>query len=179
MKTSMLALLATAAVVVFATPMPVASGAGEPLADGLYVWETDEAGNTSVEFTPHADILNATAEGVWERSVLEPRGSGCHATRMVSSSTTDKANAGLLNSVVGTFITLGKKGKKSYVVGDAVSFLCSSGGASKPKSSIAGTWDWIKRVKCGVDHLGYGDVQEGTGGMVAGYTFNGDKFCGF
>lgn len=64
-----------------------------------------------------------------------------------------------------------------YMYQNARSFICAYSGGWKPKSSIAGTWDWVKRVKCGVDRLGHGQVLDGSGDWIAGYTFDGDKLC--
>ncbi|KAK3395847.1 hypothetical protein B0T20DRAFT_509560 [Sordaria brevicollis] len=170
-----------ASAVSFCSAVPAATNANapatlEPIANGLYITTFDAAGNEVVEFTPESELYNNTAvPALGERSEgLEKRREGCGA--YVPTAESDEANRLLLQRFNGNNVVLGG-GKVSYAHNTAISFICVYSGGQKPKTSIAGTWDWVKRVKCGRDRGGYGQVLDGSGDWTAGYTFNGDRFC--
>jgi len=188
MKTTLLALLATTATLSSALPSP------SPAADGLYIVTTDSSGAETTTFTAHAEFLSLNnITSIDDLTItarfpsdtpspgphaLSKRRDGCHTTVSISSSITDRANTLLQQSFPsGNNVDLGGRQKRSYIHDGAKSFVCSYGAGWKPKTSIMGTWDWVKRTRCGKDKLGYGQVQDGVGDWTAGYTFSNDKFC--
>lgn len=99
MKFTSLAYLLAAAAMGSAAVLAPAPAPRAPSADGLYIETTDAAGNTKVDFTPHHEVVNSTAfhtADVLQRSAVEKRREGCHASARVPSSVTDEANRLLL-----------------------------------------------------------------------------------
>ncbi|RYP23399.1 hypothetical protein DL765_001104 [Monosporascus sp. GIB2] len=176
MKITSLTLLAAAVALAEAAPSKLPAP-GESLADGLWVFATDEAGNTKVDFTPHDEIANATQ--LEQRSNIQKRREGCHPTVNVASTDTDIANARLLETWSDSIVTMGDHERRIYVYNNALSFICAYGAGWKSKTSISSTWYYVKSQLCGVDRLGYAQVVQGdaVGDWIAGYTFNGDKYC--
>jgi hypothetical protein len=79
---------------------------GEVLADGLWIFTTDDSGNTKAEFTPHEEFINATAEDTAQparlnertpHSAIQKRRQGCSPTNTCPAGDIDKANTGLIN----------------------------------------------------------------------------------
>ncbi|KAK4118602.1 hypothetical protein N657DRAFT_675421 [Parathielavia appendiculata] len=180
--TSLAILIATALTASEAVPTTAGSQASSTgVAEGLWIETIDAAGNSKVSFTPHQEIVNSTSfeagNDVQERASVEKRREGCHASARISSSITDAANLLLLSQYAGTQVRIDGRARASYVYQNARSFICAYSPGWKPKSAILATWDWVKRVKCGVDRLGHGQVQEGSGDWTAGYTFDTDRFC--
>ncbi|TLD09764.1 hypothetical protein PspLS_11580 [Pyricularia sp. CBS 133598] len=173
MKFTALALVASAALCA-AAPAESATAAVRP--NGLYVTSIDEAGNKKVKFTPEKELFNATTLAALEArsAALEKRREGCGVA--LSDADSDEANRRLLDTFAGDTIVL-NSGSPSYSYNSATSFICVYSSGWKPKSSIAGTWDWVKRVYCGFNRAGYGQVQDGAGDWTAGYTWNGDHYC--